>query len=155
LATYLIGVEDPRALSTSHMRGALFENLVISEALKHRYNHARRANLSFYRDSGGRECDLVYERADGLAAIEIKSGMTVASDWFNQLDRIAADLPTITTKAVVYGGTEPQRRAAADVVPYTGFADYLTQIDAAPYPAPTPERAEDPNRRDNPGNRYP
>lgn len=144
LATYLTGIEDPRALSTSHMRGALFENLVVSEALKHRYNQVRRPNLSFYRDSSGRECDLIYQRADQLTAIEIKSGTTVASDWFNPLNRIAADLPTITTRAVVYGGTEAQQRTAADVIPYAGFADYLQQIDAAPYPAPTPNDAEDP-----------
>jgi len=144
LAAYLAGIEDPRALSTSHMRGALFENLVVSEALKHRYNQVRRPNLSFYRDSSGRECDLIHERADRLTAIEIKSGMTVASDWFNPLNRVAEDLPLITTRAVVYGGAEPQQRTAADVIPCTGFADYLKQIDAAPYVDPTRGHAGDP-----------
>ena len=134
LASYLNGIEDPRALATSHMRGALFENLVISEALKHRYNQVRRSNLAFYRDSTGREVDLIYQRADQLTAIEIKSGMTVASDWFKPLNDIADDLPQSTTKAVVYGGSEPQHRTAADVIPWGGFADYLKQIDAAPWP---------------------
>ena len=115
------------------MRGALFENLIVSEALKHRYNQVRRANLSFYRDSAGRECDLIYERSDRLAAIEIKSGMTVASDWFKPLTKIAADVPKITTKAVVYGGTEPQTRSDAEVVPWTQVADFLNRLDEAPY----------------------
>lgn len=144
LAAYLVGVEDPRDLRTSHMRGALFENLVVSEALKHRYNRVRRPNLFFYRDSGGRECDLIYQRGDQLAAVEIKSGMTVASDWFNPLGRIAADLPQITTRAVVYGGAECQRRTAGDVVPWADFADYLDRIDSAPSVAPARGHAEPP-----------
>lgn len=144
LAAYLSNIEDPRALATSHMRWALFENLVVSEAIKHRYNQVRRPNLSFYRDSSGRECDLIYQRADRLTAIEIKSGMTVASDWFKPLNKIAEDLPAITTKAVVYGGTEPQQRTTADVIPWATFADYLRQIDAAPYLAPTPGHADEP-----------
>ncbi|MDE0669183.1 MAG: ATP-binding protein [Acidimicrobiia bacterium] len=141
LASHLLGIEDPRALASSHMRGALFENLVVSEALKHRYNRVRRPNLSFYRDSSGRECDLIYQRAEHLTAIEIKSGMTVASDWFKPLARIAEDLPEIAAKVVVYGGTEAQRRTAADVIPYAGFAEYLQQIDAEPYPAAALGRA--------------
>ena len=136
LATYLNGIEDPRALVTSHMRGALFENLVVSEALKHRYNQVRRSNLSFYRDSTGRECDLIYERPDRLAGIEIKSGTTVASAWFKPLDTIAADVPRLTAKAVVYGGSEPQRRTAGDVVPWIAVAEHLKRLDAAPYGGP-------------------
>ncbi|MCY3805674.1 MAG: ATP-binding protein [bacterium] len=144
LAAHLAGIEDPRALATSHMRGPLFENLIVSEAVKHRYNRVRRPNLSFYRDSSGRECDLIYHRAGRLAAIEIKSGATVASDWFTTLGRISEDLPAVTSKAVVYGGTEPQQRTAADVVPWAGFADYLEQIDSAPYPPPAPGHSEGP-----------
>ena len=126
------------------MRGALLENLVVSEAVKHRYNRVRRPSLSFYRDSSGRECDLIHRRAGRLAAFEIKSGATVASDWFTTLGRISEDLPAVTTKAVVYGGTERQQRTAADVVPWAGFADYLGQIDAAPYPPPAPGHGEGP-----------
>ena len=136
LATYLAGIEDPRALTTSHMRGALFENLVVSEALKHRFNQVRRSNLSFYRDSAGLECDLIYERPDRIAAIEIKSGATVASDWFNSLKRIADVVTQIDSKAVVYGGAESQRRTVGKVVPLTGLPDLLQSLDQEPYDAP-------------------
>ena len=53
LASYLIGIEDPKQLVTHPLRGALFENLVVAEALKHRLNRGRQPNLSFFRDARG------------------------------------------------------------------------------------------------------
>ena len=82
LAGYLIGIQNADQVTTHPLRGALFENLVVSEALKHRFNRGRDFNLSFFRDSRGLECDLLYETGRGIHAIEIKSGATVASDYF-------------------------------------------------------------------------
>lgn len=132
LASYLNGIDHPRELVTSSLRGALFENLVVSEVLKHRFNHGRRSNMSFYRDSSGLECDLLYRRGEEMAAIEVKSGATVASDWFGPIDRVADTLPQVTSKAVVYGGAEPQRRTVGDVVPLSGLAQMLADLDRAP-----------------------
>ena len=132
LASYLNGIDDPRQLVTSSLRGALFENLVVSEVLKHRFNQGRRSNLSFYRDSSGLECDLLYRRGEEMAAIEIKSGATIASDWFGPINRVAASLQQITAKAVVYGGEEPQRRTVGEVVPLSGLATMLRNLDHTP-----------------------
>ena len=132
LASYLNGIDNPRQLVTSSLRGALFENLVVSEVLKHRFNQGRRSNLSFYRDSSGLECDLLYRRGEEMAAIEIKSGATIASGWFGPINRVAAALPQITAKAIVYGGEEPQRRTAGDVVPLRGLAKMLQNLDHTP-----------------------
>ena len=67
LASHLIGIEQADQLSTHPLRGFLFENLVVSEAMKHRFNRGRRPNLSFFRDSKGLECDLLYETSLGTA----------------------------------------------------------------------------------------
>ena len=106
LASYLIGIEHAGQLATHPLRGALFENAVIVEALKYRFNRGYRSNLSFFRDARGLECDLLYENGNGIGAIEIKSSATVASDDFNALNRIARVLPQISGKVVVYGGAE-------------------------------------------------
>ncbi|MCY3786851.1 MAG: hypothetical protein OXG47_09030 [bacterium] len=42
------------------------------------------------------ECDLLYETPAGLASIEIKSGRTIASDWFDTPRRLAGMLPQVT-----------------------------------------------------------
>ena len=129
LASHLIGIEHAGQVATHPLRGPLFENAVVVEALKHRFNRGRRSNLSFFRDSRSLECDLLYENGTGMGAIEIKSGATVASDWFDALDRVAKQLPAITTRAVVYGGTDRQSRRNGEVVPLAGLSELLEQMD--------------------------
>ena len=53
LATYLLGIENARQLATHPLRGPLFENAVVAEIIKHRFNRGRQPNISFFRDSKG------------------------------------------------------------------------------------------------------
>ena len=129
LASYLIGIEHADQLVTHPLRGALFENLVVAETLKYRFNRGRRSNLSFFRDSRGLECDLFYETGQGIGALEIKSGATIASDYFTSLHRVAALIPDITTKAVVYGGDTRQTRPNAEAVPLTDMRGVLDRFE--------------------------
>ncbi|MCE2459015.1 MAG: DUF4143 domain-containing protein, partial [Dehalococcoidia bacterium] len=89
LASYLLGIENAEQVTTHPLRGALFENMVVAETLKYRFNRGRQPNLSFFRDSRGLECDLLYETGHGIHAIEVKSGATVSSDYFRSLNRVA------------------------------------------------------------------
>lgn len=129
LASHLIGIEQAKQLATHPLRGQLFENAVVMEVLKHRYNRGRRSNLSFFRDSQGLECDLLLESAGSIDAIEIKSGATFASDYFDSLDQISKLLPQVSTKAVVYGGADRQTRKKGEVVPLHSLPDFLNQLD--------------------------
>jgi uncharacterized protein len=131
LASYLLGIENARQLVTHPLRGGLFENAVVLEALKHRFNQARRSNLSFFRDSRGLECDLLYASGDALLAIEAKSGATVASDFFAALDRVAELVPSISAKAVVYGGRESQTRSRGSVTTLADLPALLARFDQA------------------------
>ena len=134
LASYLVGIRAAGEITTHHQRGSLFENAVISEALKHAYTNAvRHPRLSFYRTSAGLECDLLYPARGAFAAVEIKSGATIANSWLSHLGRIKADLPDVSSAAVVYGGDQRQHRSAGDVVPLRDFAQYLAALDP---PAP-------------------
>ena len=129
LASHLIGIENAGQMSTHPLRGPLFENAVVVEALKHRFNWGRRANLSFFRDIRGLECDLLYEDGNGIGAIEIKSGATIASDYFDALNRIAKVLPQISAKAVVYGGLDRQCRRDGEVVPLADLGGVLKRFE--------------------------
>ena len=143
LAGYLLGIRGSDQIMTHPLRGALFENAVVVEALKHRYNMGpagRLPDLAFYRDRKGFEVDLLYPTPGGFAAIEIKSGRTVASDWFAGPARLAKTRPEIAAQAIVYGGADRQRRTTADVVPLTQFAEFLGDLDALS-PSPTPAQS--------------
>ena len=129
LASYLIGIEHAGQMATHPLRGALFENAVVAETLKHRFNRGHRFNLSFYRDRRGLECDLLYEAGHGIAAIEIKSGSTIASDYFEGLRRIAELVPHINAKALIYGGTDRQSRSDCEAVPLDGLPELLERFE--------------------------
>ena len=129
LASYLIGIENSSQVATHPLRGQLFENVVVTEALKYRFNRGLESNLSFYRDSGGLECDILYETGGGFTAIEVKSGSTVASDYFRSLNRVAGIVPRISEKAVVYGGSARQSRSECEVVPLGEFGGLLERFD--------------------------
>ena len=131
LASYLLGIEHARQVATHPLRGSLFENVVVAEAIKHRFNRGRQANLSFFRDARGLECDLLYETGSGIGAVEIKSGSTVSSDWFKSLNRVAGLIPNISSRTVVHGGTVRQSRSDCEVVPLSDFSGVLERIDVA------------------------
>ena len=129
LACYLMGIERVEQVATHPLRGPLFENLVVAEVLKHRFNQGRRSNLSFFRDAKGLECDLFYESGQAIGAIEIKAGSTVASDYFRSLDRVAELIPRVSSKAVVYGGLTHQSRSRGEVVPLSQLQELLQRLE--------------------------
>ncbi len=129
LASYLIGIENSKQIVTHPLRGPLFENAVVMEVLKHRFNRGRQSNLSFYRNVQGLECDLFYETGQGICAIEVKSGATIASDYFDSLKRVAKRLPEVTRKLVVYGGLDRQSRANGEAVPLGDLGEVLRDFD--------------------------
>lgn len=116
LACYLLGITAAVQITRRPLRGALVENLVVVEALKAHYHRGLTPRLYFYRDSHGNEVDLLLERGDGLHALEIKAGATVAADYFKGLRHLAG-LFELRAGAVVYGGDTPQPRSDYPVVP--------------------------------------
>ena len=74
LVSYLLGLESAEQVSTHPLRGALFENMVVSEFYKRRFNQGKSPHLFYYRDNSQKEIDLIEEESFGqLYAYEIKS----------------------------------------------------------------------------------
>lgn len=86
LVCFLLGIETPQQLNTHPLRGAIFENMVVCDMLKNRYNAGKRSNLYFYRDKSQREVDLVQEFGMQLKAYEIKSAQNYATDFVKNLN---------------------------------------------------------------------
>ena len=105
LACYLLGIENEKQLSTHPLRGAIFENMVINEAIKSRFNKGKDANLFFYRDKSQREVDLVYAEANGLRIYEIKSAQRFQKDFFAGIDYLKGLFKEqIVQSALIYDG---------------------------------------------------
>ena len=76
LAAYLTRWPDPESLQAGNLSGAIFETWVVSEVLKSYWHNGKEAPLYYYRDSDGREIDLLIESGDTLYPIEIKRTAT-------------------------------------------------------------------------------
>jgi predicted AAA+ superfamily ATPase len=120
LAAFLLGIENKKQISRDPLRGSLFENMVIAEALKYRFNQGKRSNLYFYRDSKGNEVDLLLVNGLDLYPIEIKAGMTITRDYFKGLNHFVKLFPDQTPEGsgLVYGGETAQQRTAVAIVPF-------------------------------------
>ncbi|HFA50380.1 MAG TPA: ATP-binding protein [Bacteroidetes bacterium] len=107
LACSLLFIENAKQLSTHYLRGALFENMIILELLKGRFNQGRPSNIFFWRDNHGHEVDVLLETAGKLRPIEIKSGLSQNMSYFKELDywnKLSGNSPE--KSFVVYGGNE-------------------------------------------------
>lgn len=126
LATHLLGAESELHVSRHPLRGNLFENMVIVEALKYRFNKGRRNNLYFWRDAKGNEVDLVVESGPDIMPVEIKSGATITEDFFKGLKNFSGKLPVpAVATALVYGGSEAQRRSTVNIWRITDIKEMM------------------------------
>jgi len=110
LAAHLLGLENENHVGRDPLRGNLFENMVVMEALKYRLHRGRRTNLHFYRDSNGNEVDLLLNYGSHLFPVEIKSGMTINADYFRGLKAFSRVFPLPLGAGLIYGGEESQQR---------------------------------------------
>lgn len=132
LAAYLCGMEAPKQILTHPLRGPLFENLVVSELLKRRFNQGRDNRLHFYRDRTGHEVDVLFPIGPDYLPIEIKSGQTLHSEWFDAFTHLPTGIAEIKRSGlIVYGGTETQRRTKGTACGLWGMNPLLDEITAS------------------------
>lgn len=129
LAAHLLGLENIDHVSRDPLRGKLFENMVVIEALKYRLHRGRRSNLHFYRDSNGNEVDLLLSMGPDLYPVEIKAGMTINRDYFRGLDYFAKIFPVPIGRGLIYGGDQSQQRTDTAVCPATRFHALLADLE--------------------------
>ena len=105
LVSSLLGLTDAAQIETFYMRGALFENFIVSELLKKRLFQGKSEELYFWRNSNGVEIDVIEEDNLELKAYEIKVSETMNTTFFSSIKKIK-DLAGIKSEntAVIYSG---------------------------------------------------
>jgi predicted AAA+ superfamily ATPase len=118
LACSLLGITTSQQLDYHFMTGSLFENLIINELIKTRFNKALNKNLYFWRDNVGHELDVIIEFPDGLFPVEIKYGKTLTPEFFKGL-LFWQKISNSNNGAVVYGGDLSQTRSnGIEIIPW-------------------------------------
>jgi hypothetical protein len=122
LAAALLGIENSQQLELNSFRSALFENFVILDLIKQRFNQAKASNLFFWRDSAGNDLDILIDQTERLIPVEIKSGQTVTPAFFKGLN-YWQKLTGEEGGYVIYGGNQMEKRSQGrTVLPYTDLA---------------------------------
>lgn len=123
LALALLGIENPVQIELHPFRGSLFENMIIVNVLKTRYNAGKANTIYFWRDSLGNEIDLLIQSGDRLIPVEIKSGQTVTNDYFKGI-LFWNKITKTEGGCVVYGGEMMQNRSnGIKVIPFRDFSE--------------------------------
>lgn len=129
LASYLLGQENELHVSRDPLRGHLFENIAVIEAMKYRFNRGLRSNLSFYRDSGGNEVDLIMEIGPDIFPVEIKAAETVTPGSLKGLKKFAGEMPELRWgSGLLYGGGDVQVRSDVRIYPLTKIHEMLAAL---------------------------
>lgn len=128
LACHLLGIREPEQLRLHPLRGAIFESWVASEILKARLHRGRPGDLHHLREARGLEIDLLVEDGLRARAVEAKSGATIATDFFSNLeslhDRVRSELPHLELeRRIVYGGDRSESRHGTEVLPWHGVQE--------------------------------
>ena len=104
LLCFLLGIENPAQVARDPLIGQLFENLVVIDFVKNRYNNGKLDNLYFFRDSNGLEADLLFQQGRQLVPIEIKSSSTYKPELLKGLKRIIELSPQMVNPHLIYAG---------------------------------------------------
>jgi predicted AAA+ superfamily ATPase len=122
LAANLLGIKTKEQMARDPLRGSLFENLVVSNIIKQKFNVDAEGDVFFFRTSNGEEIDIIRRTDKGLQPIEIKASMTWSMSLADGLRRRIRMIGDVDSPTVVYGGvTCPQ---GADGITACNYVDF-------------------------------
>lgn len=108
LLHHLLNIDSLDGLDNHPIRGASWETFVLEDLLRrerlvHPHSHAY-----FWRTAAGAEIDLLFERADGIHIIEIKTAHALSSHLARTLRSIMADTGATSATVINQGaGKDP------------------------------------------------
>jgi len=129
----LLDIESPERLAIDRLRGSIFENFVIADLYKQYYNVGKQPPIYFWRDKNGTiEVDCIIEEGRTLYPIEVKSGESIALDYFSNLKKWnvlahAASL-SLGSSYIMYGGEKSQEWEDWGVIGWKDIDLFVQQI---------------------------
>jgi predicted AAA+ superfamily ATPase len=104
LATYLLGIERVEQISRDPLMGGLFENVIVTEALKTQYNQGKNPELYYFRNQHGLEIDLILNKSRSIVPMEIKAGSSFDSSFAKNIKLFQKLSKNIKNGYVIYSG---------------------------------------------------
>lgn len=105
LLCYLLDIHTPVELRNHPLRGAIFENLALTQFIKEKFNKKENWELYFYRENKGREIDVVKSLGLHLDLYEIKSSKTFNKEFTKNLKDVKHLLgEKVSSTTLIYDG---------------------------------------------------
>jgi uncharacterized protein len=118
LVCSLLGIDNPADIELHWAKGALFENMIISDMMKNYFNIVKRPPMYFWRDNTGNEIDCLIQEGATMKTVEIKSSTTIHSDFFKGLKHYQK-LNNSSAPYLVYAGKQEMMRKEAEIVSWS------------------------------------
>ena len=117
VACSLLGIREQEQVNLHYMKGSLFENLILNEFIKRSFNRGENRQPYYWQDNHGKEIDCLLVNGEKVTAVEIKSGKTMSTSYFENLKywRSLAALPE-SQEYVVYGGDQSMQTSAGTLI---------------------------------------
>lgn len=133
VACSLLGLENEKQLESHYLKGALFENFVILEIVKHRLNQGLLPNLYFWRDRSGREIDIIGEWGGKIWAFQIKVSVTFQTASIKHLLYFKDEVKRLNYQAnnyLIYKGSAKGDFKSVNLLPVSHLQEFLkaTQV---------------------------
>jgi uncharacterized protein len=124
LVCHLLGITTEVQLASHPLRGAIFESYIIADIYKTIVHQRRVPDIYFWRDSAGKEIDLIVNVGGVLNAIEVKSGSTFQKKFSEHLS-YWQELEPNAQCGIVYGGDRQLTYKGISIQAWYANADVL------------------------------
>lgn len=130
IASSLLRLTNIDSIPNHYMYGALFENLVISEIVKHFYHNGKRPKIFFWRESNGTEIDCIIEGGNqNLTVVEIKAGQTYNKDFIKNLEKFPNKSQNVNIeKYLIYNGDVAMVKDNINIITWGNIKDFLDKM---------------------------
>lgn len=132
IACSLLKIRSAEELSEHYLRGGIIESFIIADLLKQQYNLDQQPSLYFWRDKTGNEIDCIIDESKYPIPVEIKSGKTIATDFFIGLNYWQQTTSNSTApRYVIYGGSEDQHWPQGEVLSWQSAGKLVEKLTAS------------------------
>ena len=124
LVCSLLGIRSADQVRTFHSKGALFENLIITDLIKRRLHKGENPKFYYWQNKTKQEVDLIIDKPYGPVPFEIKSGMTMNDNYFTNLkywQKLSGEKPGNLN--VIYGGDTSLRTSSGNFISWKKLYD--------------------------------
>ncbi|KPL91538.1 ATP-binding protein [Levilinea saccharolytica] len=113
VACALLGIRESEHINFHYLKGSLFENLILNEFIKRSFNRGENSLPYYWQDNHGKEIDCLMVNGERVTAVEIKSGKTMSTSYFDHLHYWESLAALSEYRGyVVYGGDQTMQTSA-------------------------------------------